>query len=86
MVHLLVKHMQPCCHDFFTWAFASIAAMQGALGVPGVHGSFKSAAAKVLAELRGNAELLSDLVASFVTDPLVEWSFVRDDSAASKVS
>lgn len=60
--------------------------MQGALGVPGVEGTFGDTCEGVLAELRGHGDLLTDLVASFVTDPLVEWSFVREDSAASKVS
>ena len=51
----------------------------------GGEGSFRESCEKVLGELQGNAQLLTDLVAAFVTDPLVEWSFVRDDSAASKV-
>lgn len=54
--------------------------------MPGLEGSFRTACEQVLGELRRNAELLTDLVAAFVTDPLVEWSFVRDDSAASKAS
>ena len=67
-------------------AHSCLCGAQGALGVTGVEGSFRASCEQVLGELRGNAQLLTDLVASFVTDPLVEWSFVRDDSAASKVS
>lgn len=60
-------------------------AVQGALGVTGTAGTFSGSCEKVLRELRGNVPLLTDLVAAFVTDPLVEWSFVKDDHAASKV-
>ena len=74
-----------CFHTLFSVARLSESSAQDALGVPGVDGAFRLASERVLAELRGNGEMLTDLVASFVTDPLVEWSFVRDDSAASKV-
>lgn len=61
------------------------ASLQGALGVTGVEGSFRTACQVVLASLRRGAEAASLMMDAILRDNLVEWAPDRPDAAANEV-
>jgi serine/threonine-protein kinase ATR len=50
------------------------------MGITGVEGNFRVSAEKTLKVLRGNRDLLMNVLDSFVHDPLVEWTSANLDS------
>ena len=59
-------------------------AVQGALGLTGVEGVFRSACETALSVLRGAAASLEALLAAIVHDPLVDWGAEGEGAAAKQ--
>ena len=59
--------------------------MQGAFGVTGVEGLYRSSCQAVLTALRRNRQAVTLLMEAILVDPLVEWAPNREDAAANQV-
>ena len=60
--------------------------LQGAFGVTGVEGLFRSSCQAVLTALRRNRQAVTLLMEAILVDPLVEWAPNREDAAANQVA
>ena len=59
--------------------------MQGGLGLLGLEGCFKGSCRQVLGLLRSSAPMLTQIAQALVTDPTVEWTFLKGDNTLRKV-
>lgn len=60
-------------------------AMQGGLGLLGLEGTFKGSCRQVLGLLQSHASMLTQVATALVSDPTVEWTFLKGDNALRKV-
>ena len=76
----------PCIENRYNLVRTVIpAAVQGALGLSGVEGVFRTACNTALSVLRGGATSLTALLTAIVHDPLVDWGAEGEGAAAKKV-
>jgi phosphatidylinositol kinase/protein kinase (PI-3 family) len=59
--------------------------VQGAFGVTGVEGLYRSSCEAVLTSLRRNSQAVMLMMEAILLDPLVEWAPHREDAAANQV-
>ena len=59
--------------------------VQGGLGLLGLEGAFKGSCRQVLGLLRSSAPMLTEIAQALVTDPTVEWTFLKGDNTLRKV-